>query len=515
MKTQDKTQSHLRNATPASPLRTARWAGIFMAIYCLLNFCLTQSTLAQMPEQSEEMRVLSYTESGDTGSVSTNRNYLWNFGYSRGSNSTGLYTVTYEDAWKQQYGEVQLIEYTIWLWDTNSNGLLLGTKYTTNIHADRYITNMSTGEVTFSPGYTNSSNYFNIGFPGVPSSTYPHGTLSNSVFQAINSPHTFDKMDYTVDLQFYAGYWTNDIPAGLFKFPITAIDGDTLLPIPDGEITFMEKNPDEDDHCVWKAIDDGDTKSANADIFVPPGQQQRNYVDSVTGIKYLVTIQPKFDGQMSPRDTNNIAWKGNGISPGVYDDGFAWAGDQLGMNLTRNNPDDGKLAWGFHKAQFTATFPATAKGGAIAWHRDSNSKRYLWSPGQGQPSQVATNQDLTFGSSNPNSNDDSGDSVPDSAGNIFDIDAASVGFTSNIANESFSSQDRPSGSRIALRFFAHQWVTFDNKVVCAVLRWRSFVTVKKEVNGISFPDDNVFGETPLGTDETPSYVVDPATGIPR
>ncbi len=517
MKTQNKTQSNLRNATLAVPLRALRWTGIFVAIVCLLNLCLTQGILAQMPEQSQDMRVLSYTENGDTGSITTNRNYLWSFGYARGTNCTGSYTVTYEDAWKQQYGQAQTIEYTIWLWDTNSNGLLLGTKYTTNIHVDRYVTNMCTGDVTTYPGYTNTSNYFNIGLPGVPSSTYPHGTLSNSVFQPINSPYGFDKMDYTVDLQFYAGYWTNDIPAGLFGFPVSAMDGDTLLPIPDGEITFMEKNPGEDDHTVWKAIDNDACESANADIAVPPGQQKRNYVYSVNGIKYAVEVQPNFGpGQISPRDPMDVAWQGNGIAAGFYDTVVSIAGDQLGSGLTKTGPNNAVLGY-YNEAEFTAAVPFKANV-AFSWHRDVTKRQYMWNPGQLNSLPMAQFANKTFGDRGPHGNDNSGDPIPDSDHLIYDVDAPNLPVSANNAADSLREQQL--NSRAAMRFFAHQWVEADGKQISAILHWYSFVTaVKSSLTASSLvPEDTKFGLTPQNPDgtyqETPSFDVGP-DGLPH
>ena len=196
--------------------------------------------------------------------------------------------------------------------------------YRTNEVITRYFTNDYDGVITTYPGSTNASTYSIASFPSLPGGTYPQGDLATTFYPFPNANLApgayFNSLKYTTALDFYSGDWTDDIPAALFQFPVTATDGDTGVSIPDGEITLMADNPDPDDHAVWNAIAKTAGAPATPTVVAQTGMPSRNFIFTLSVLKNSMSVSPNFGpGTMSPRDPDNIAWLGTGITAVVYD----------------------------------------------------------------------------------------------------------------------------------------------------------------------------------------------------
>jgi hypothetical protein len=100
------------------------------------------------------------------------------------------------------------------------------------------------------------------------------------------------------------------------------------------------------------------------------------------------------------------------------------------------------------------------------------------------------------------------DPDPDSQGNIYYADAPSL----RISDPELI--NTPMGAVAALRFYGHTWLTANGHFASEILKWRTFITIKKTTNGwVRVGTNNFIELTPAGQSEVPEFTVQEAEGL--
>ena len=202
-----------------------------------------------------------------------------------------------------------------------------------------------------------------------------------------------------------------------------------------------------------------------------------NYGFSVSAERHLIPLNFRAipNEFLTGPDTNGI---GYGLAK--YANLIGYAAPGLGVHQTLDDSTSVGLGTNaVNLEEISATVPLSPLVNWL-WHQDVRSGRYLWLPG----SNTVTNYDSKdFSTLGPMGGNDVSltagfqDDEPDLQGNIYFGDGP--GLTVNyslLANA-------PVGSVAALRFYARTWLTGNAAYATEILRWRSFITIKKTTNG--------------------------------
>ena len=189
----------------------------------------------------------------------------------------------------------------------------------------------------------------------------------------------------------------------------------------------------------------------------------------------------------------------------------------LGVHAT---PDDGTLGGigtnivnAEEISAIVPTIPAVPSG-FWRWHQEKQLKRYLWTNGA---TTVRILGDVSFSTLGPDGGNDTPtpspganpawDSVPDTFGRVYFPDAPSLRISDpDLLNA-------PLNSIAALRFYGHTWLTGDGAFASPVLKWRTFITIKKTTNGWVRVGQNFIQETPSGVSEDPVFPISEPSGL--
>jgi hypothetical protein len=203
-------------------------------------------------------------------------------------------------------------------------------------------------------------------------------------------------------------------------------------------------------------------------------------------------------GQLTQRETNGV-----GYQTDKYD------GVTNTLNTTAlgaANPAFGDRMYNFEET--SATVPTNAVFNINwKWHRDVQDKAWLWNPASSN--NIGNLGEIKFAAVPPggsSGNDDGGtevdtdDSIPDATRRIINIDAPGLGWglmNTNIA---------PPGSIMVHRLYAHEWLTWKGGLASDVLRWRSFLTIRRKTD-LTWErvGTNVIDLTPTNSNEIPVF----------
>jgi hypothetical protein len=237
---------------------------------------------------------------------------------------------------------------------------------------------------------------------------------------------------------------------------------------------------------------------------LPP--QFTNYTYSISAERHLIHLNFRNTGQLTGPDTNGVGYyyeRYNGLA--------RWMSTQLGPH---DSPDGGVPAHTDLEMANLMEFSAIVGTNDLLgwlWHQDIARGRFLWVPG----STTVTNYDpKSFSSVGPQSGNDDNhingaqDVLPDDQGSIFLPDAPTLTLNYHLL------QNAPTNSIAALRFYARTWLTFDDVFVSEIVKWRTFITIKKTPGGwVRVGPNNFIELTPGNTNEIPAFDVIEASGL--
>jgi hypothetical protein len=248
------------------------------------------------------------------------------------------------------------------------------------------------------------------------------------------------------------------------------------------------------------------TMEDNATKDVTPSLQHvnlTNYSFNVSAERYLIHLNFRNSGYLTGPEAN-----GDGYDAANYTHLIQYCATNLGVHATI---DDGTAAqrgsnW-MNLEEIFATVPVSVNL-SWEWHQDKQRARYLWRPGD----TIVTQTDplVNFSTQGPGGGNDMpagnlADSTPDAQGNVYIPDSPSLPLTEPAL------VNAPVGSVAALRFYGHTWLTANGGFASEILKWRTFITIKKTANGwIRAGANNFISLTPMGVSEDPSFTVQDA-----
>jgi hypothetical protein len=210
-----------------------------------------------------------------------------------------------------------------------------------------------------------------------------------------------------------------------------------------------------------------------------------------------IAIDPMFrnSGAITQRETNGV-----GCDPTLYD-------NLTNFFLTTSLGPGTVLATNgyFYNLQETdATVPTNAAvHNGWVWRQDAAFKIFYWK--HGEPDVLGVDPTLkTFPSGPPGSGDGNdnptiwADNSPDLNGLILAFDGPGM----HAPSGQYADSDVA-----AYRFYARQWATWGGVRVTPILRWRSFITIKKTSEGWIRAGDNFIDEKPEDDPEVPRFDV--------
>lgn len=241
--------------------------------------------------------------------------------------------------------------------------------------------------------------------------------------------------------------------------------------------------------------------------ITPSVVNQSNFTFVVSAQKVKVGLDFHSAGALASREITNLSGQLIGYAASNYD---------LVTNLTgttslgAGNPPHSNLWFNFQDTRAIVPTNLPFRSG-WAWHRDVSAEVFLWRPAA--PSVLNTNRAKVFSSATPGGpggNDDGGvapDNIPDANGLIVTADGPGMG------EVTLTNVFLP-GSVSAMRFYAREWVTWSGVQACDIIRWRSFVTLRRKSNwSWERKGPNFIEITPSSDPEVPTFTAADATNI--
>ena len=232
-----------------------------------------------------------------------------------------------------------------------------------------------------------------------------------------------------------------------------------------------------------------------------------NYGFSVSAERHLIPLNFRNSGYLTGPDTNGVGYDFN-----KYAHLISYVATTLGVHATIDDGTSAGLGMNWmNLEEINATVP-TLPYLNWAWHQDKQLKRYLWIPGATNVTVLTNASFSTLGPDGGNDLPPQGgtldDSEPDTQGNVYFPDAPSL----TISAAAYV--NAPAGSVSALRFYGHTWLTGNAAFATSILKWRTFITIKKTTNGWErVGPDNFIDLTPNDDLEIPSFTVGEASGL--
>ncbi len=220
------------------------------------------------------------------------------------------------------------------------------------------------------------------------------------------------------------------------------------------------------------------------------------YFFNPTARRLEVPLTFRGSGQLTQHETNNVGYQAD-IYDGVLN---LLHTSTLGAG---NSPVSG-LFFNFEESDATVPTNHVFDTG-WKWHRDVQDDYWMWNPNVPHVilSLLSTSFTATAGEGNGN---DSGpatgsateDNRPDDNRLILITDAPGI-FSDDIGQ-------RPEGTLLAHRLYAHEWLTWNGQRVTDMLRWHSFVTLRRTADSTwSRIGPNTIELTPEEDSEVPAF----------
>lgn len=273
----------------------------------------------------------------------------------------------------------------------------------------------------------------------------------------------------------YAG--TNSIKR-LYQVSATAVNADTGLPVPFTNITVLGKKLGEDGiaHVV---LQEGSTNPATPTVVGAP-----NHTFTVGASRMKLDIVARFSGQLAQRqDFNFIGW-----TPNAYDAITNTVGtDALGAELPfttvfNGNPPATWLRFAGAQETSATVWNGTNFNSGWVWQRDVEFALVKNQTGDTNSWDGIPNGTRSF---TPNAlaaggNDNAAagatrNETPDYARTIYSFDSPAI--------RASVLDNHPVGTVFRFRLYAREWLTWQGAVVSEVVRWNSWVEIRKYVEG--------------------------------
>ncbi len=387
--------------------------------------------------------------------------------------------VSYETGWTAVYHQLWDSNVITWPADTNADeGFLDGTSVETIWYVD-----YTNGCVVFPAHADSSTNTITVG-PGISrqTSSGKKGTINGRKYNTkINfltrgQPGSSNSYVYQITV---AAYDTNN----------TRIDGPN--------ITVLGKTLDTN-WTAYVVLSDNTTNDATPAIT---GTSDYYYQVGVSKVKIDLTFRNS--GSLTPRETN-----GAGYQADLWDSVVAAVGtDNLGSMLPQNTMTSGTPAQVILRLAGQEEMDATVPIGGVftngwAWHRDVQVELYSTTNGINYLQYADFSKSFTQNALNQGGNDNGGiarDITPDINGLIISSDSPSIGMS--------ATDTSPIGIVYKLRFYAHEWLTWNGGIISDVKKWHSFVSIRKYTDGgWEYYGTNEIDLTPDTDPETPSPI---------
>jgi hypothetical protein len=466
---------------------------LYVSAMLLAVLSYTPRAKAQQ-EVPPEFRIEYYSEVSTNGVLPSERQTIWNLEFVW-TNLTAIATniTTYEAVWKAAYHQV--VDTNIYTWtalDEETGEFGVAVNDWTQCY-EEYVNQQG--------NLVPATNKFGSGaappYPGiwVKSGSGRKGVINNVTYGTVNQ------------------YLTKGVPGSsnsyIYQITATATAAPSLLDIPKTNITFLGKTLNAEGYG-YPVLQDNTTNGATPSIPAFP-----NYFYNLSVSKMMLQLQFRNTGTLTQRETNSA-----GYQPDLWDRVVNAVGtDALGaslpvFNTLAGNPPQAAKRFANQKETDAIVFVGSEFNNGWAWQRDVRSKasRLSATPNGGVLNEVIATytRDFTPNAMTAGGNDSVGgipsDVTPDINRLIINSDSPSL--------HTDPQEQSPVGTVWVVRTFAREWLTWNGGIASDVIKWHSFITIRKTGQGTwAYVGKNEIALTADGDPENPNILYPEANSL--